>query len=108
MSLVHRHQMLRKRGHIKTGKAKRLIYVIDVLAYVVSILSLLSTSDQLRIIWIDHNAAGVSLVSWFFYTLSSVVWFGYGYVHEDNIILTTNALWVMCDVFILLGIILYR
>ena len=80
---------------------------MDALAYTVSFLSLFFTLDQVRIIWIGHNAAGVSLLSWIFYTLSSSVWFFYGYVHKDRVILITNSLWVLCCAFIVLGVMRY-
>jgi uncharacterized protein with PQ loop repeat len=80
---------------------------IDALAYGVSILSLFFTIDQVRIIWINHNASGVSLISWVFYTVSAAVWVFYGYIHKDRVIFITNGVWVAFSVFIVVGVALY-
>lgn len=108
MSLGHRHQSLRRRGLLATlAKPKQLVYSIDTLAYVVSILSLLFTVDQVRIIWIEHNASGVSFLSWVFYTVSALVWLFYGIIHTDRVITITNFLWVTFSFFIVIGVIMY-
>ncbi len=108
MHAGHRHQSLRRRGLLTTaGRSKRLLRFVDVLAYVVSILSLLFTFDQVRIIWVEQNASGVSFLSWVFYTLSAVVWFFYGLVHRDRVLIITNAIWVIFSLFIATGIVIY-
>ena len=81
---------------------------MDTLAYVASTLSLVFTADQLRIIWIGHNASGVSPLAWFFYTVSSSVWLMYGYVHKEKVLLITHSVWVVMSSLIFLGILLYR
>ncbi len=78
------------------------------LVYLATTLSLLFTLDQARLVWLEHNAAGVSPLSWSFYTLSSLVWFAYGYVHRDRIILTTQFLWVIVNLTVALGVFIYR
>lgn len=108
MSIGQRHQSLRRKGELSTeSRSKRLVSGVDILVYVVSILSLIFTIDQVRIIWIEHNASGVSLLSWLFYALSAVVWLLYGYIHKDRIIIILNALWVACDFIVVVGVIIY-
>ena len=81
--------------------------VMDTLAYAVSFLSLFFTLDQVRIIWIDHNVDGVSLIAWAGYTLSSVVWLAYGYMHKDRVLIITNILWIIFNGLVVAGVILY-
>lgn len=81
---------------------------VDVLAYVVSILSLLFTLDQVQLIWVEKNAGGVSFLAWTFYTISALVWFLYGIVYKDRVLITTNFLWIIFSFFIVVGIIIYR
>lgn len=108
MSLVHRHQYLRRRGLATTSpKSKRLVRGIDALAYCASSLSLFFTLDQVRIIWIDHNAAGLSMLAWVFYTLSSCIWLGYGVLHKEKVIMVTNSLWIVMNFAVVSGILLY-
>ena len=96
MNTGQRHQSLHRKGDIPPGKhSKRFVTGVDValFVYIMSTLSLIFTTDQVRIIWIGHNVDGVSVLSWSFYTLSAVVWSFYGYIHKDKIIIITNALW---------------
>jgi len=106
MNLGRRHQLHRKKTimSLHSSLAKR---SVDMLAYIVSILSLLFTVDQVRIIWIEQNAAGVSFLSWTFYTISALVWFFYGIIHRDRVLIITNFLWVMFSFFIVVGIVMY-
>ena len=80
---------------------------MDVVAYAVSFSGLIFTLDQARIIWVLHEARGVSLVTWIFYMVSSAVWLVYGHVHKDNVIFITNIFWIMINCFIVVGIVLY-
>lgn len=109
MSLGHRHQSLRRRGFIAANvRSKFAFRTVDALAYAVSFLSLLFTLDQVRIIWVEHSAEGVSLISWAFYTLSAFVWLCYGLIHKDRVLTVTNFLWVAFSLFIVVGVALYN
>lgn len=108
MHFGQHHQSMRKRGAIPTVRRSwAVIYSVDTLAYVASLLSLFFTIDQIRVIWVQHDAHGVSFLSWLFYTFSSVVWFGYGLVHKDKAIVIINFLWIIFSLFILVGVALY-
>src|SRR3989338_486327 len=110
MHLGHRHQMLRRKGAQNTSRNTHGIVsmaVIDTLAYTASFLSLLFTLDQVRIIWVEHNVSGVSLFAWGAYTLSSTVWFAYGYMHRDRVLITTSFLWIIFNGLVVLGALIY-
>ena len=99
--------MLRSRGKIPTQPPKRVASRLDALVYAVAITGMLVTLDQVRLIWIDHNAAGVSLLTWGFYTVSSCVWCGYGRIHKDNVLFLTSALWIIINGTVALGVMIY-
>ena len=106
--LGQRHQSLRRRElPTNTAKLRQRAFSIDVLAYIVSILSLLFTLDQVRIIWVEHHPSGVSFLSWAFYTVSALVCFIYGVVHKDKVILTTNLLWFAFSLLVVIGVVVY-
>jgi len=108
MHLGMRHQLLRRRGKIPPpNRPWHFIFSIDVVAYAVSFSGLIFTMDQARIIWFEHEARGVSLVTWLFYVVSSAVWFTYGYIHKDNVIFITNMFWIAINAVIVIGIVLY-
>ncbi len=108
MHLVSRHQSLRRKGVIaSTARPHSFVRALDLFAVLVSCAGIAVTLDQARIIWIDHNASGVSLITWSFYAFSSFVWLSYGYMHKDRIIFLTNLCWVFVNITIAAGIIMY-
>lgn len=108
MHLGFRHQSLRRRGLLATPRSKALLRLADVLAYMASVFGLLFTLDQVWLIWIEQNAAGVSLLAWSAYTTTASVWVFYGIVHRDRVLVTVNVVWVFLNAFIVGGIVLYR
>jgi uncharacterized protein with PQ loop repeat len=100
--------MLRRKGRIAPAKRPfKTVLAADMLAYIASGLSIFFTFDQIRMIWIDHNAAGVSIVAWCFYFLSSAVWLFYGIVHRDRVLKIVNTTWLFLNFSIALGAYLY-
>jgi uncharacterized protein with PQ loop repeat len=102
---VHNFLLLPRRGVVdQITRKRRLVIGVDALAYAVSFLSLLFTLDQIRIVWIDRNVSGVSLLSWAFYAASAFVWLCYGLIHKDKVIAITNLLWVAFSLFVVVGV----
>jgi uncharacterized protein with PQ loop repeat len=107
--LCQQRQSLRRKELRSTDtRPGRLVLGIDALAYIVSVLSLLFTADQVRIIWVDHDAGGVSFLSWTFYTISAFVWFVYGILHKDKVLMITNFLWAAFALAIVIGVVVYK
>ena len=51
-----------------------------------SLFTMLMTIPQVLTIWLSHQAAGVSLLSWSAYLVSAVIWFWFGIQkHDKNI-----------------------
>ena len=80
---------------------------MDKLVYVAGIGSPIMTFPQLYKIWINKTTEGLSLVTWIAYFITAIIWLSYGVVHKDRPIIITNILWVVMDIAIILGIILY-
>jgi uncharacterized protein with PQ loop repeat len=103
-----RHSLRRKELSSTDAEPRGLVPGIDALAYIVSILSLLFTADQIRIIWVEHDARGVSFLSWLFYAISAFVWLVYGLVHKDKVLIITNFLWVAFALAVVIGVVVYK
>jgi len=103
-----RHSLRRKELPSTDARPSGLVSGIDVLAYIVSFLSLLFTADQIRIIWAEHDARGVSFLSWLFYAISAFVWLGYGLVHKDKVLIITNFLWAAFALAVVIGVMVYK
>jgi len=68
-----------------------------------SIFTLLMTVPQVLTIWIGHQAAGVSVVSWSAYLLSALLWFWYGLKKRDRNIYLPCVGWIVLDAAVIAG-----
>jgi uncharacterized protein with PQ loop repeat len=72
-----------------------------------SVFTMLMTVPQVLTIWVGHQAAGVSVVSWSAYLLSAILWFWYGLQKRDKNIYLPCVGWVGLDVAVIVGAIVY-
>jgi len=73
-----------------------------------SVFSMLMTIPQVWTIWVNHQAAGVSAVSWSAYLLSALLWFVYGLRQHDKNIYLPCIGWIGLDVAVVTGAILWN
>lgn len=72
-----------------------------------SIFTLLMTVPQILTIWVNQQAAGVSVLSWSAYLLSAVLWFWFGLQQRDRNIYLPCVGWVVLDSAVIAGALLY-
>ena len=72
-----------------------------------SVFTLLMTIPQVWTIWVAHEAAGVSLLSWAAYLVSALLWFAYGLSKRDRNIYMPCIGWISLDAAVVLGVVLY-
>ena len=72
-----------------------------------SIFTMLMTIPQVLTIWVNHQAAGVSVLSWSAYLLSAILWFWYGLQKRDRNIYLPCVGWVGLDSAVIIGAIIY-
>jgi len=72
-----------------------------------SVFTMLMTVPQIFTIWVAHQAAGVSVVSWSAYLLSAILWFWYGVRKRDRNIYLPCVGWVGLDAAVILGALIY-
>lgn len=97
----------RRHGSGNSRISKGVERSVDAATYAVSFVMLAFTVHQVWLIWSTQDASGVSLVAWTAYTLGSLVWTIYGYVHGDRVIIITNFLWLLFCALILVGIVAF-
>ena len=73
---------------------------------VLSVVTMLMTVPQVLIIWVSHNASGVSLASWSAYLASACLWFVYGIRKKDKTIYLACVGWIALDAAIVAGILM--
>lgn len=72
-----------------------------------SIFTMLMTVPQVLTIWVGHQAAGVSVVSWSAYLLSAILWFWYGLQKRDRNIYLPCVGWAGLDTAVIVGAVVY-
>jgi len=72
-----------------------------------SVFSMLMTVPQVWIIWVGHQAAGVSVASWSAYLLSALLWFWYGLQQRDRNIYLPCVGWIGLDLGVIIGAVFY-
>ncbi len=73
-----------------------------------SVFTLLMTIPQALAIWVSHQAAGVSALSWGAYFISAMVWFWYGLGKRDKNIYLPCIGWMLLDGAVIVGAFVYR
>ena len=68
---------------------------------------MLMTIPQVLTIWVGHQAAGVSLLSWCAYLVSAVLWFWYGIQRRDKNIYLPCVGWIALDGAVIFGVLIY-
>jgi uncharacterized protein with PQ loop repeat len=72
-----------------------------------SAFTMLMTVPQVYTIWVGHEAAGVSVLSWSAYFLSAILWFWYGLQKKDRNIYLPCVGWVGMDAAVIVGALIY-
>jgi uncharacterized protein with PQ loop repeat len=72
-----------------------------------SIFTLVMTIPQVLTIWIEHQAAGVSILSWGAYLLSAVLWFWFGLKQGDKNIFLPCIGWMVLNGAVVVGAVVY-
>jgi uncharacterized protein with PQ loop repeat len=104
----HLHVRKRARQPVEPYPSKIFrIAVLDVAVYVVSIAGPIFTVPQIVDIYIGKDASGVSLITWGAYTLFSIPWIMYGFVHKERVLIVNNTLWLIANGLVVVGALMY-
>jgi uncharacterized protein with PQ loop repeat len=72
-----------------------------------SVVTMLMTVPQVLTIWLQHNAGGVSLLSWGTYLVGACLWFVHGLQKGDRTIYLACVGWIVLDAAVVVGAVLY-
>lgn len=74
---------------------------------VMSVATMLLTIPQVLTIWLRHEAAGVSVISWSAYLASAALWLWYGLEQRDRNIYLPCIGWLALDAGVIAGALVY-
>ena len=72
-----------------------------------SVFTMLMTIPQVLTIWVGQQAAGVSVVSWSAYLIAAVLWFWHGLQKHDKNIYLACLGWIVLDIAVIVGAVIY-
>ena len=80
---------------------------LDKIIYVVGVFGPLTTLPQMLNIFMEKSAAGVSLVSQVGNLICVIIWLIYGIIHKEKPIIMAYIGWILAEIGVIAGIIIY-
>lgn len=80
---------------------------LNAVIIVVATASPLITLPQLFDIYTKKNVTGVSPITWIAYVFTATIWFAYGIIHKERVIVINGALGIILASLISFGILIY-
>ena len=81
--------------------------LIDKIIYPIGILGPILTIPQLLEVWISKNGSGISIFTWTSWILTAIFWLAYGIIHKEKPIIFSYIGWILIDLGVVIGAILY-
>ena len=72
-----------------------------------SVFTMIMTVPQVLAIWVGHQAAGVSILSWRAYFASALLWLWFGIRQRDRNIYLPRLGWIALDGAVIAGAVVY-
>ncbi len=99
----HKRKVHTSSNIFSVSKSKK---IVDFLIYPVGIISLIMSIPQLYAIYTAPDVNGASFVSWATWTLVSLFWALYGYLHKEKPLFFIHLAWFCINGATALGIFL--
>lgn len=107
LGLHHAHVGKRLKQGQQYPANDRWVRFVDQAIYVGAFVGPIFTLPQVLAVWGARSAAGVSIITWAAYTVAAMGWLYYGILHKDKPIIVSNALWIVMDLLIVIGALIY-
>ena len=104
---IHIRKRIAGRAKHPFPSNKPLVRFMDTVILAVGVIGPLFTLPQLYEIWVQHNAAGVSALSWGGYSFLSAIWLLYGLLHREKPIIVAHSAWLIFNSAVAIGAMLY-
>lgn len=106
MNSLHFHRRTGKREEPFPSKDPK-IRVLDNIILVISAVAPLANLLQIMKIFQTKSADGVSLVAWTLFVMFNIPWVVYGIVHKEKPLIINFSLWLVTNMIVVIGILLY-
>jgi uncharacterized protein with PQ loop repeat len=99
--------MTRQKQHLKKIHQKPQKEFFDYIVYFFTIATPLFELPQAYAIYVNRSAEDVSLLTWGFFLIDNFVWIIYAIKRKALPLLVTTALYLLIEIVIVVGIVLY-
>ena len=103
---LHKRERIHKK-HEKYPHSNKWKNLLDKVIYFIAIVGPLISIPQVLKIWSEQTAEGLSLFTWSGYLFGGFFWLAYGIMHKEKPIILTNCLWIIINIGIISGILIY-
>jgi len=83
------------------------VALLDSIVLFFGIVGPLANVFQAFKIFTEQTAAGLSLFAWSFFVLVNLVWIVYAIVHKERLILISYIMWLLTNLLVVIGILMY-
>lgn len=97
----------KKTKRIVKVKASEKFKLVDRFTYIVAVVEPVITLPQAYQIFSGRSAEGVSILTWVWYVLFTVIWLWYGIAHKDKIITLYSFLYAVTQLAVIVGAFTY-
>jgi uncharacterized protein with PQ loop repeat len=87
---------------------KKKITIIDRCMMVASAIYPFTVMPQIVSIYTQHNVEGISLVSWLGFMSFGTIFLTYALVHRIKPLIVSQVLWMVVDISVVVGVLMYR
>jgi uncharacterized protein with PQ loop repeat len=88
-----------------TKKKEKLI--INRICAVFAVFMPLTTLPQIIMLYTTHNASGLSLLMWVLYSIGVIPFLLFGIIHRHSQLVVLNTLWLLVQITMIVGIVIF-
>ncbi|MBT4650943.1 hypothetical protein HOC13_00270 [Candidatus Woesearchaeota archaeon] len=110
MQHAHFHLHKRKRKHQKLENfphPNKGVRLLDKFILVIALLGPVMNVPQVFKIFYYQNPSGVSALTFTLLAVLNIPWLAYGFVHKEKPIILSSALWLITNLIIVSGVLVY-
>lgn len=82
--------------------------IINKICAVFAVFMPLTTAPQIFMLYTTQNASGLSLAMWLLYSVGVVPFLLFGILYRHKQLVVLNSLWLLVQVVMIVGIVIYR
>jgi len=80
---------------------------LDVAVYIAGILGPIMSLPQVILVYVGQDVAGISVISWLGWAILDIPFIIYGFAHKERPIIVTYTLWMMINLSVAIGVIIF-